>query len=598
MKIENSNEQVIINVGNYCARIIPEKLMIVLSAGDNFYYGMSMLSAVDVLDKFDETTGQPKISGVVENGDYASVEIEWQSSLWDKKIHQYKFFEDKVTCQIKVSGKGEVDRLYYSRGSLESSELASVPGFTSFFSPLPNFIEKHVYHITEYSSICASNTEAVLKNLRGIGFHGAPLCFVCGEENSDVNMSAGILAKPGEYLFHEFEINHMNEKVLAAPEPIVGTQAFSLGYYGHQKVDGEWLSPELCFQFAGSRMEALKQYVGELKNYGGFKTYNGKYPEWAYRPTYCTWHDQVAIATLGSKATNQSFKQAESGNKYFNLANQENCERWLDILLKNNIKPGTFIIDATWQKDVGKNEVDPEKFSDLRGFIDNCHKHDIKVILWNKAWDRKGLPDDECGLKDGEPSFADPTNQKYRDRVKEMVRRFLSDEKDCFNADGLKFDGISSGPYGRGLKTVGNLAGFELMRAMIELYFTEMKKIKSDSVICLYTAFPYFADICDQIRTGDLYTVKGDPCTTERFRTDMIRAVFPDIAIDTDGAERFNYILPYGESQKVQAEIGMPCIYQTEYLLQRRDFCLPVVKEMDAEYYKAVSEAWSKYNAR
>jgi hypothetical protein len=209
-------------------------------------------------------------------------------------------------------------------------------------------------------------------------------------------------------------------------------------------------------------------------------------------------------------------------------------------------------------------------------------------MLWLQGWTRTGIPDDECARFNGVPAYADPTNDKYRLRVTKMIHRLLGSGRDGYNADGLKFDGVSSAPYGPSLETAGRLAGFELMRALLKLFHDEVKAAKADGALSQYTAFPYFADTCDFVRTGDLYTVKGDPNSANAFRAGMMRAVMPEIAIDTDGAERFNYVLPFGASLKIQKQFGVPCLYQAEELLQRRDFCLPVSQKLQAAHYRTI----------
>jgi len=75
------------------------------------------------------------------------------------------------------------------------------------------------------------------------------------------------------------------------------------------------------------------------------------------------------------------------------------------------------------------------------------------------------LPDAECLTVDGKPVAADPTHPAYRARVQRFMQRLLSDAPGCYDADGLKVDGMTGTAGGPGLKTHGGLAGFELARA-------------------------------------------------------------------------------------------------------------------------------------
>jgi len=71
--------------------------------------------------------------------------------------------------------------------------------------------------------------------------------------------------------------------------------------------------------------------------------------------------------------------------------------------------------------------------------------------------------------------------------------------------------------------------------------------------------------------------------------------VMPEVAIDTDGAEEFNYALPYADVMRAQARIGVPCIYQAEWLMQRRDFCVPDIRKLTEPDYAVIAEIWKAY---
>jgi hypothetical protein len=139
------------------------------------------------------------------------------------------------------------------------------------------------------------------------------------------------------------------------------------------------------------------------------------------------------------------------------------------------------------------------------------------------------------------------------------------------------------------------VAGFELARSLLDLLYAESKKAKPESIIGQFTAFPYFADLCDFARTGDLYTIKGDPSSANKFRTDIQRIVMPKVAIDTDGAQRFNYIHKFEDICLRTPLSGVPCIYQAEWLMQARDFCVPVIRPLQADDYASIKQDWQRY---
>ncbi|MDD3926793.1 MAG: hypothetical protein PHT33_09065 [bacterium] len=598
MQVCKDKNRITVTSKGYEVEFLPDKLIALLKVGKSFYYGMSLLSAIDTIDAEDGSEQAPDIKIVAGNDGTVHIRIISYSSLWQRKYHHYLFFEDRIEYWSEVYGQGDIDRVYYFRGALTGQELASIPGFTQFFTPMPNFIEKQEFHISEYTTIAAGNDTHSRACLRAFALHGAPLCYVFHEGDNGPCLGAGILARPGEYNFYAYEINYLPEQARQRVEKfMVGTQALSLDYQGHQQVTGVWNTPRLVLQIADNRFQAVEKYVRLLEDYGGTVAREYPYENWTYQPVYCTWHDQGALGRgkHGFQQTTQTLEAAESSQASVDECTQANCLHWLSRLAENGIYPGSIIIDAMWQKSMGEHIVNPKKFPDLRGFIDGCHQQGIRVILWINAWTRAGIPDEECLRLEGKPTAVDPTNPAYRQRLSGYIHRMLSDAQDCYNADGIKVDGMTATPGGRTLETYGGLSGFELCRALLELLYFEARKAKPDCVVGQFTAFPYFADLCDMARTGDLYTVRGDTVSANRFRARLQRIVMPQVAIDTGGAQRNNYILPYKDITAVQSDIGVPCIYQAEWLMQRRDFCLPLIRHLNDDEYSLIRQDWDAY---
>ena len=582
---------------NYEMTIVPERMMAILRGDNDFYYGMCLISAIDALSEKDKTLTKPEVS-VAEcperNG--VVVEIARDSNIWKKVIHRYLLKSDSLVYETEIQGEGSIGRAHFFRGVFQETELASAPGFDRVFSPQANFIEKQEFHVNEFQSIGVGNYKDVQDSVWGFALHGAPLCYVCHNSGNAPYMSVGILAKPGEYMFHAFEMNYLSESDKRdIPDSIVGTEAFSLPYDGHINVSGTWKSPKLLMRFACDKTSALKTYLSDLSEYGGAPKRALPYESWTFNPVFCTWHEQVALGIDEKLSPNKSFDETENSDVFFNHLTEANCRRWLATLREHDIEPGTIILDAKWQKNVGDPIADTKKFPDLRGFIDECHAKGQKVVLWHNGWDREGVPDDECCMLDGKPVAVDPSNPKYKARVREYARRLFGDGEGCYDADGLKVDGMTATPMGSTLKTFNSLYGFELARALLALLYDEAKAVKKECAIGQFTACPYFADKCDFARTGDLYTVRGDPNATNAFRAEMQRIVMPAVPIDTDGALRFNYAAPDDSVLAKQNELGVPCLYQAETLVQRRNFCMEIVEKISESQYESIAKAWDAY---
>jgi len=64
------------------------------------------------------------------------------------------------------------------------------------------------------------------------------------------------------------------------------------------------------------------------------------------------------------------------------------------------------------------------------------------------------------------------------------------------------------------------------------------------------------------------------------------------VAIDTDGALRFNYVLPDEKVFAAQKKAGVPCLYQAENLVQCRDLCLPLLRELTDGDFDKLRKYW------
>ena len=589
MQLNRTGDRIEIHGSNY--HVVFDRIAMLVrlrSLQGPLYYHQSMISAIDVIDCVDVTTDIADIRARDE-GEKIVVEIELTSRLWKRKLGVYVCEEDRVSYHVRVEGNGRIDRVYFFRGGFRENQLASVPGFDFVYPACTNFLEKELFHASEYTSISAGHESFAW----GYALASGPLCFALGDEGGDSWLSVGLVPTPQQWGFQSFEFNHRPAAFLAEPDAIVGTQAFSITYYGHETANGRWETPSLVMQFAANRHAAVEAYVDHLYSSGALiKATSDPQPAWWARPIFCGWHEQMSLG-FSRDETRLSRNYLETGARAQAACTQANYERWLKILDERGCRPGTVMIDALWQVAPDVNEVDPAKWPDLRGFIDACHGRNQRVLLWVDLWKHRSLPDDECAVQDGKPVCADPTNPKYLARLGEEIRFMLSDAQGCLNADGFKIDGQTLQPYGYNFSTRGGVYGFALQRAIIEFIYRNAKRAKPDALISLFSANPYFADICDMVRLGDLYTVRGDPISTMRRRARLIRTGMPGKLIDTDGAFRFNLTRPMQEILDEQVKLGIPTIYNASAMTAHRVFCQPIFEEWNSDRYRAIATAFA-----
>jgi hypothetical protein len=296
--------------------------------------------------------------------------------------------------------------------------------------------------------------------------------------------------------------------------------------------------------------------------------------------------------------TGMSFAEVEGGADMAGQCTQANYEHFLDVIKRRNLPIGALIIDAKWQKTFGAFDEDRAKWPDMRGFIDSCHASGIKVILWLRAWGKtEGLDEDECLKVNGRAASLDPTSPKYIERVRKGMRYMLSGAAGCLDGDGLKLDATNVIPIGRDITTYADLYGFELQRAYFELMYTSATAVKADACVSLFSANPYFRDVCNSVRLGDHYSVYGRAVDTMRQRAAVARIAMAGKPIDTDGTMRFSLeeeILP---ELREQAREGIPCLYQIEYLLQMRGFGEPRIRKFSEAEYAGIKNILDDYIA-
>ncbi len=594
MKAEKIANGVRVDTDKYILEIDTEQLLARLDVKESgLYYYMSLLSAVDTIEKVDETSAV-RLLGVEESTDYVILEIGLESNIWAEKTMVYTCLEDSLECGLVVKGKGKIDRVYYFRGNFNGNEFGSIPGFDYVFPACTNFLEKNYFHVSEYTSINTGHEDFAW----GFAMNSGPLCFAFTNDFESPWLSVGLAPKENEYGFQSFEFNHKPASVQKEHDSILGTQSFSISYYGHKKVAGDWNAPKLILNFADDKYAGVEKYVQSLFNRNYLSKCKKEIVNWWRKPIVCGWHEQVANGLACSQESNMSKQALEAGPLAFSECTQENYEHWLGILDKHNIKPGTIVIDAMWQIAVDTYEVDAVKWPDLRGFIDQCHERSQRVLLWVDVWKRGMVSVDECLLMKGKPFCPDPTNPKYIARLRGQIKQMLSSEPGCYNADGFKIDGTSLQPYGYAMKTHSDKYGFELQKSLLKLIYDQAKAIKSDSLISTFVGNPYFADVCDMVRLGDMYTIKGDPYDSMKARARLIQIGMPNCLVDTDGQMRFSLRSDHMRLIGEQSKFGIPCIYNIERMLRSRTFCKSMSSLLTDEDYKQIAVAFDEYSTK
>lgn len=523
------------------------------------------------------------------------VELTWQarSERWPFKEYHLICRKDCLVYFYRLSGREAslTDCWYFRSGSLRTD----FP-WPLIFSPNSDARDKRYYTPGERAAI------SVNRHLGGAALTPAPFCFGCSGDGGGW-ASVGIAAKPGEHNFMGFECCDFG---------------FRLTYEGHRHVGSKEVfeTPHLVMHFgASTEYEGLEKYVGWLRRHKYVERITSKTPTWWRQPLFCGWGEQVTQVFLRDGVARE--KQAPFVNT------QRLYERTLAMLEGKGISPGIVVVDEGWQDDQtyhAEGAANPDRWPDLRGFIDGQHRLGRKVILWFGAWCRLGVPTDECSTKDGFPLTVDPSNPKYEARLRRIVRKMISSDAGCYDADGLKLDHINYVPaeatpkspvrwfndaeippgHGR-IKVAGNLWGAEMLFKLLDIMHSELKRAKPDAAMATFAANPYFARLTDLFQLGDMGNPELSISRMMEHRARIARIVEPRwVLYAADWAPKSHD--EWRDYLHVMPQLGIPCMHFPTHVTANvptkndcSDWRWEPVEERD---YNIVAETWAEYRRR
>lgn len=514
-----------------------------------------------------------------------------KSAIWNSKRFVIEAAENSLEYYHELEGQGDLEEIRYFRCCSGGDEYGFAGDFDEVYSVAPNFREQKFFHPTSKFLISYGND---LTSVTGaIALASVPHAAGLHDRRDKGCLAVGVFAYEGEYDWDEFV---WNPDPVISPTPYFGDDeyagGFAIRYYGKKPISGAWTTPCLVMTFPDEYEDTLKSVL-ELAYSKGYmpRPEPHKIFSWWKEPIYCTWEDQTALSNQGYCSLVRKGKKS-SGD----FCTQELTDRWIDLLTEHGAKPGIVILDDKWQKSKFSAEPDTAKWPDLRKWIDKCHDNGIRVFLWGLAWQTEDVPFDEAIVRDGTKIVAaDITNPKYEARFREKIRRYFSDEPDCLNADGVKIDGLLALPTGRGLKNYKNIWGLELQKYYLQVVHDAAKKIKEDVCLGLYTANPYLDKYTDMTRLADMYTCRLSTEESMRWRASVFAVTHPYCPLDTDSQPNY-YIAPdYLKAFDIQKELGIPSVYNAQYLRRGHFFLKPDFGEVGEDYYKKVAEVFAEY---
>jgi hypothetical protein len=556
---------VIVEGRGYRVVVADDGLTADLTAPDGEHWlRLRPLAAVDAVGRLDETVAVDP--PVLVDG---AVEIRRRSTQWDEAVVRLVPADDGLEVRTVVRGAGVLDTvlLLAVRSLLAGRPNGLLPSGTSFpevFTPNPD------------------DPQRVLRS-------SAETCVLGVVGDSEPGRGRWFFTPPPLYLV----LGHIGLSVLAPVEALRfpqlayhgGDRAFHLAleYEGHTEVDGAFelpailLTPRTTDHYAGVRAYRESLVVRGLAPPPAPRAA----PAWWSEPIFCGWGAQCARA-------------ADVGGRAPDFATQAEYDRYLELLEREDVVPGTIVLDDKWQSTYGRNEPDTAKWPDLRAWIAARHERGRRVLLWWKAWDAEGLPGELCIRNAaGEPLGFDPTSERARDELTAIVTRMLG--PGGLDADGLKIDFTARTPSGRAASTASGSWGIALLHELLRVVHGAAKAAKPDALLVTHTPHPSFADVTDMIRLNDMLRLADDtqPLSVVpqmRHRASVVHAACPELLVDTD-----DWAVPslaaWREYLHEKPLFGVPALYYAEKLDGSGE-------AFGREDYRALRETWSAWRRR
>jgi hypothetical protein len=555
---------------------------------------LRLLASVDTRSGQDETL---LISGpAIDETRLAAIRLVWTlaSSTWDAKRLVLTAAPETISVEVEVEGSGALTDVTLLGGRVvlpkASGRLMSGAWFESLVAAAPADPGRIVQPAAESTSIgVVSGSE----HGRGRWFF-TPAPFVVAASRSPVGdptvvpsgpwLAFGLDAAAGSAGFTEVTYRAVDRGF-----------AFDIDYDGHTRVVDAWRSPALVIAAAADpyagvaaqrqRLAVISSARSELPARDTATTPpqppRAARPAWWREPIFCGWGAQCALAA----GVGESLAAAPG------YATRDHYDGFLAHLEARGVIPGTITIDDKWQTAYGTNEPDAAKWPDLRRWIAERHARDQRVLLWYKAWDPEGLPDDWCVRSSaGVPIGIDPTHPNGEAAVRQSIRRMLAPDE--LDADGLKIDFTARTPSGRATVHHGTAWGVDLLRALLDIVADEARQVRPDALLVGHTPNVLVADAVGMLRLNDTLRLDDpepavDIVPQMRHRASIVRAACPDHLIDTD-----DWCAPdlagWRAYAAIKAELGVPALYYATHLDRTGEHFT------DADY-ELIRSTWSAY---
>lgn len=327
--------------------------------------------------------------------------------------------------------------------------------------------------------------------------------------------------------------------------------------------------PKVGFFFSNHKDGVLRRYIDCL-NENKRTIQPSSWASWWAGPMYCTYADQVYQHTIDSGIMKDEPGASANCNEKF-------VTERLGILDAHRIPYKIITLDYAWLGKLGDHLPHPERFPDLRAFVDGLHRQGKYVLLWFapffcEAESALALEHPGWMVKNPDGSLhahtwmqktihmPDFTHPEVREYFAALVRTLLGSANGEFNADGFKIDGYSFLPDVGARFFDSSWGTGELFQYKADqLIYDVAKSVKADALVEQSFANPLFNDVQDVCRLNDASNYDTDLYEDRAWVALLARVAVPD----TDDWSAFKKMFIHSTLRK--AVYGIPTLYAIKY---------------------------------
>lgn len=493
--------------------------------------------------------------------DCTSITWSARSTLWEKKEYVLQCWPDAAFFHVRVFGIGRLGAVRYFAASGSARSRYEV---SRYLEPVAHPGGKS---LPQYLTT-AQDGEI------NLGYLAPPMLAYPFTLDGSMWLALGLAPKPGHYNIDHFRCHFFHTDSDVQPFYL------STDFLGYTVMHGQYDLPSIAITSGMTEFAALAAQTHALVSYAGHPRRDwADSPRWWYGPMFCGWGEQGYY-------TPKHFQTSAAQQPYSCMSDE------IDEL---GLRPTAIIIDDKWMTNYGEALPDPEKWPDMRAFVEREHAKGRRVMLWFKAWNSEGIPADECFNLWTQPYGTDPTSPAYQERMFRLMHTLLSVDAGCYNCDGFKVDFANVMPLGHDLRGHENgVYGLELLKRWYTLFYTAAKAVKPDCLVNTSCAHPYYADVTDQGRLHDYDARLRAAWEVRSFRQKLFQAALPGISIDTDGV--WSSRREIMDFNRRAVELGVPVLYQLhgdENNIFNRDD-LREISGIWTDYSKRMDERYGK----